>query len=161
METESWWIHVQSSSEMFPVAPTPPATPSAQRIDEEIKVGGSGSFNPMMALFSPRSSELADLISPKPEDRVLDCALLLAKLRSDHNVVILSSSVALKIKAMAEVPRNINIIEPLPKFEMCFFFPKKRSLKYVFELKRWHFLMYLNLVCRAWFAKGLGSSGSR
>ncbi|KAF8731028.1 hypothetical protein HU200_016908 [Digitaria exilis] len=102
METESWWIHVQSSSEMFPVAPTPPATPSAQRIDEEIKVGGgSGSFNPI-ALFSPRSSELADLISPKPEDRVLDCALLLAKLRSDHNVVILSSSVALKIKAMAE-----------------------------------------------------------
>nr|CAB3489264.1 unnamed protein product [Digitaria exilis] len=102
METESWWIHVQSSSEMFPVAPTPPATPSAQRIDEEIKVGGSGSFNPMMALFSPRSSELADLVSPKPEDRVLDCALLLAKLRNDHNVVILSSSVALKIKAMAE-----------------------------------------------------------
>ncbi|CAL4994937.1 unnamed protein product [Urochloa decumbens] len=102
MATESWWIHVQSSSEMFPVAPTPPATPSAQRIDEEIKVGSAGSFNPMAALFSPRSFELADIVSPKPEDRVLDCALLLNKLRSDQNIVVLSNSVALKIKAMAE-----------------------------------------------------------
>ncbi|KAG2556120.1 hypothetical protein PVAP13_8NG061200 [Panicum virgatum] len=106
MATERWWIHVQSSSEMLPVAPTPPATPSAQRIDEEIKVG-SGSFNPMAlisprGLFSPRGFELADVVSPKPEDRVLDCALLLTKLRSDHNVVVLSDSVALKIKAMAE-----------------------------------------------------------
>ena len=102
MSTESWWIHVQSSSEMLPVAPTPPATPSAQRIDEEIKVG-SGSFNPM-ALLSPRGFELADIVSPKPEDRVLDCALLLTKLKGgDHNVVVLSNSVALKIKAMAEV----------------------------------------------------------
>jgi len=109
MATERWWIHVQSSSEMLPVAPTPPATPSAQRIDEEIKVG-SGSFNPMAlisprGLFSPRGFELADVVSPKPEDRVLDCALLLTKLRSDHNVVVLSDSVALKIKAMAEVTR--------------------------------------------------------
>ncbi|KAG2560543.1 hypothetical protein PVAP13_8KG098284 [Panicum virgatum] len=72
MSTESWWIHVQSSSEMLPVAPTPPATPSAQRIDEEIKVGSS-SFNPM-ALFSPRGFELADIVSPRPEDRVLHCA---------------------------------------------------------------------------------------
>ncbi|CAN6380741.1 unnamed protein product [Urochloa humidicola] len=102
MATESWWIHVQSSSEMFPVAPTPPVTPSAQRIDEEIKVGSAGSFNPMAALFSPRSFELVDIVSPKPEDRVLDCALLLNKLRSDQNVVVLSNSVALKIKAMAE-----------------------------------------------------------
>ncbi|CAN6374365.1 unnamed protein product [Urochloa humidicola] len=102
MVTESWWIHVQSSSEMFPVAPTPPATPSAQRIDEEIKVGSAGSFNPMAALFSPRSFELADIISPKPEDRVLDCALLLNKLRNNHNIVVLSDSVSLKIKAMAE-----------------------------------------------------------
>ncbi|CAO2153006.1 unnamed protein product [Urochloa humidicola] len=102
MVTESWWIHVQSSSEMFPVAPTPPSTPSAQRIDEEIKVGSAGSFNPMAALFSPRSFELADIVSPKPEDRVLDCALLMNKLRSDQNVVVLSNSVALKIKAMAE-----------------------------------------------------------
>nr|XP_034606561.1 FHA domain-containing protein PS1 isoform X2 [Setaria viridis] len=102
MATESWWIHVQSSSEMLPVAPTPPATPSAQRIDEEIKVGSAGSFNPMAALFSPRGFELTDIVSPKPEDRVLDCALLLNKLRSDHNVVVLTDSVALKIKAMAE-----------------------------------------------------------
>ena len=72
MSTETWWIHVQSSSEMLPVAPTPPATPSAQRIDEEIKVGSS-SFNPM-ALFSPRGFELADIVSPRPEDRVLHCA---------------------------------------------------------------------------------------
>jgi hypothetical protein len=38
MENGSWWIHVQGTSEVFPVAPTPPATPSAQCIDEEIKV---------------------------------------------------------------------------------------------------------------------------
>ncbi|TVU00916.1 hypothetical protein EJB05_53647 [Eragrostis curvula] len=99
MENESWWIHVQSSSEMFPIAPTPPATPSsAQCIDEEIKIS-SGSFNPM-ALFSPRS--FVDIISPKPEDRVLDCALLFKKLRSGQNMVILSNSITLKIKAMAE-----------------------------------------------------------
>lgn len=54
-------------------------------------------------LFSPRGFELADIVSPKPEDRILDCALLLTKLRGgDHNVVVLSNSVALKIKAMAE-----------------------------------------------------------
>jgi hypothetical protein len=107
MATESWWIHVQSSSEMQPIAPTPPATPSAQRIDEEIKVGSAGGsfINPMAALFSPRGFELADIVSPKPEDRVLDCALLLNKLRRDQNVMILSDSVALKIKAMAEVPK--------------------------------------------------------
>ncbi|KAK3119491.1 hypothetical protein QOZ80_9AG0671320 [Eleusine coracana subsp. coracana] len=99
MENESWWIHVQSTSEMFPVAPTPPATPSAQCIDEEIKIGSSF-FNPMMALFSPRS--FADVVSPKPEDRVLDCSLLFRKLRSEQRVVILSNSVTLKIKAMAE-----------------------------------------------------------
>ncbi|XP_062198220.1 FHA domain-containing protein PS1-like [Phragmites australis] len=98
MENESWWIHVQSSSDMFPVAPTPPSTPSSRCIGEEIEIG-SGSFNPM-AFFSARS--FADISSPKPEDRVLDCALLLNKLRSNHNIVILSNSITLKIKAMAE-----------------------------------------------------------
>jgi hypothetical protein len=103
MARESWWIHVQSSADMFPVAPTPPATPSAQRIDEEIEIS-SGSFNPMMALFGPRSSAaLADMISPRPEDRVLDCALLVSRVRSNEKVVVLSNSVTLKIKAMAEV----------------------------------------------------------
>ncbi|WVZ54046.1 hypothetical protein U9M48_004912 [Paspalum notatum var. saurae] len=102
MATESWWIHVQSSSEMLPVAPTPPATPSAQSIDEAIRVGsGASSFSPM-AFFSPGSFALADIMSPRPEDRVLDCALLLNKLRSDHSIVVLSNSVTLKIKAMAE-----------------------------------------------------------
>ncbi|KAL5676810.1 hypothetical protein ACJX0J_012941, partial [Zea mays] len=102
MARESWWIHVQSSADMFPVAPTPPATPSAQRIDEEIEIS-SGSFNPMMALFGPRSSAaLADMISPRPEDRVLDCALLVSRVRSNEKVVVLSNSVTLKIKAMAE-----------------------------------------------------------
>lgn len=99
MATESWWIQVQSSADMFPVAPTPPATPSAQRIDEEIEIG-SGSFNPMAAFFSPA---LADIVSPRPEDRVLDCALLVGRLRSGEKVVVLSNSVTLKIKAMAEV----------------------------------------------------------
>jgi len=102
MAMESWWIHVQSSADMFPVAPTPPATPSAQRIDEEIEIG-SASFNPMAAFFSPRSSALADIVSPRPEDRVLDCALVFSRLRSGEKVVVLSSSVSLKIKAMAEV----------------------------------------------------------
>lgn len=100
MENESWWIHVQSTSEMFPVAPTPPATPSAQCIEEEIKISSGSTFNPM-ALFSPRS--FADIVSPKPEDRVLDCALLFRKLRSEQRMVIVSSSITLKIKAMAEV----------------------------------------------------------
>jgi hypothetical protein len=99
MENESWWIHVQGTSEMFPVAPTPPATPSAQRIDEEIKFSSSA-FNPM-ALFSPRG--FADIVSPKPEDRVLDCALFFKKSRSEQRMVVLSHSITLKIKAMAEV----------------------------------------------------------
>jgi hypothetical protein len=103
MATESWWIHVQSSANMFPVAPTPPATPSAQRIDEEIEIGSS-SFNPLASFFSPRSSAaLADIVSPRPEDRVLDCALVFSRLRSSEKVVVLSNSVTLKIKAMAEV----------------------------------------------------------
>ncbi|KAL6658329.1 hypothetical protein ACP70R_003915 [Stipagrostis hirtigluma subsp. patula] len=98
MENESWWIHVQSSSDMLPVAPTPPATPTMQFNDEDIEIA-AGSFNPM-ALFSPRS--FADIISPKPEDRVLECALLFNKLRSKQNIVVLSNSITLKIKAMAE-----------------------------------------------------------
>lgn len=107
MATESWWIHVQSSADMFPVAaPTPPATPSAQRIDEEMEISSSSStFNPMASFFSPRSSPaLADIVSPRPEDRVLDCAILVSRLRrSGEKVVVLSHSVSLKIKAMAEV----------------------------------------------------------
>ncbi|XP_021316557.1 FHA domain-containing protein PS1 [Sorghum bicolor] len=106
MATESWWIHVQSSADMFPVAaPTPPATPSAQRIDEEMEISSSSStFNPMASFFSPRSSPaLADIVSPRPEDRVLDCAILVSRLRrSGEKVVVLSHSVSLKIKAMAE-----------------------------------------------------------
>jgi hypothetical protein len=55
-------------------------------------------------LFGPRSSAaLADMISPRPEDRVLDCALLVSRVRSNEKVVVLSNSVTLKIKAMAEV----------------------------------------------------------
>ncbi|EMS51741.1 hypothetical protein TRIUR3_08781 [Triticum urartu] len=111
MENESWWIHVQSSSEMLPVAPTPPATPTEmQRSSEESEATAAGAFNSMLALFSPRSftgifspRSLADIDSPKTEDRVLDCALLFNKLRgSGQNMVILSNSVNLKIKAMSE-----------------------------------------------------------
>lgn len=111
MENESWWIHVQSSSEMLPVAPTPPATPTEmQRSSEESEATAAGAFNSMLALFSPRSFTgifspriLADIDSPKTEDRVLDCALLFNKLRgSGQNMVILSNSVNLKIKAMSE-----------------------------------------------------------
>ncbi|XP_037429701.1 FHA domain-containing protein PS1-like [Triticum dicoccoides] len=111
VENESWWIHVQSSSEMLPVAPTPPATPTeTQRNSEESEATAAGAFNSMLALFSPRSftgifspRSLTDIDSPKTEDRVLDCALLFNKLRgSGQNMVILSNSVNLKIKAMSE-----------------------------------------------------------
>uniref|UniRef100_J3N6D2 FHA domain-containing protein n=2 Tax=Oryza brachyantha TaxID=4533 RepID=J3N6D2_ORYBR len=98
MEKESWWIHVQSSSEMLPVAPTPPATPTPLCNDEEIEIS-AGTFNPI-AFFSPRS--FTDIVSPKTEDRILDCALLFNKLKSNQNIVILSKSITLKIKAMSE-----------------------------------------------------------
>lgn len=102
MEKESWWIHVQSSTEMLPVAPTPPATPTALCNNGEREIS-AGTFNPI-ALFSPRS--FSDIVSPKTEDRVLDCALLFNKLKGNQNIVILSNSVTLKIKAMAEVTLN-------------------------------------------------------
>ncbi|KAF0895817.1 hypothetical protein E2562_016550 [Oryza meyeriana var. granulata] len=98
MEKVSWWIHVQSSYEMLPVAPTPPATPRPVCNDEERKMSAT-TFNPI-ALFSLRS--FTDIISPKTEDRILDCALLFNKLKSNQNSVILSNSITLKIKAMAE-----------------------------------------------------------
>lgn len=110
MENESWWIHVQSSSEMLPVAPTPPATPTeTQRNDEGREAAAAGTFNSMLTLFSPRGftnifspRSFTDIVSPKTEDRVLDCALLFNKLRGGQNMVILSNSVTLKIKAMSE-----------------------------------------------------------
>lgn len=112
MANESWWIHVQSSSEMLPVAPTPPATPTEtqQRHGEEREAAAAGTFNSMLALFSPRGftgifsprGGFTDIVSPKTEDRVLDCALLFNKLRGSGNMVILSNSVSLKIKAMSE-----------------------------------------------------------
>jgi hypothetical protein len=68
----------------------------------------------MLSLFSPRSfteifppRSFPDMVSPKTEDRVLDCALLFNKLRGGQNMVILSNSVALKIKAMSEVPMSL------------------------------------------------------
>ncbi|KAM0868863.1 hypothetical protein ACQ4PT_041038 [Festuca glaucescens] len=110
MANESWWIHVQSSSEMLPVAPTPPATPTeTQRNDGEREAAAAGTLNTMLSLFSPRSftgifspRSLTDIISPRTEDRVLDCALLFNKLGGSQNMVILSNSVTLKIKAMSE-----------------------------------------------------------
>ncbi|XP_047085347.1 FHA domain-containing protein PS1 [Lolium rigidum] len=110
MANESWWIHVQSSSEMLPVAPTPPATPTeAQRSDGEREATAAGTFNTVLSLFSPRSftgifspRSLTDIVSPRTEDRVLDCALLFNKMRCSQNMVILSNSVTLKIKAMSE-----------------------------------------------------------
>ncbi|KAG8088885.1 hypothetical protein GUJ93_ZPchr0011g28263 [Zizania palustris] len=98
MEKESWWIHVQSSSEMLPVPPTPPATPTTLCNDEDREISAV-TFNPI-AFFSLRS--FTDVVSPKTEDHILDCALLFNKLRSNQNIVILSNSIALKIKAMAE-----------------------------------------------------------
>ncbi|CAD6257960.1 unnamed protein product [Miscanthus lutarioriparius] len=73
MAMESWWIHVQSSADMCPVAPTPPATPSAQRIDEEIEIG-SGSFQPDGVVLLPaklraRGHRLSQARGPRPRLR--------------------------------------------------------------------------------------------
>ncbi|KAJ3703672.1 hypothetical protein LUZ61_007377 [Rhynchospora tenuis] len=100
MERESLWIHVQSSAETLPVAPTPPVTPTSLFCDAGSNLG-SGFRPDLNMIFSP-SSSFMEIVTPTSDDHILECALLFKKLRGDAEVVILSSSTTLKIKAMAE-----------------------------------------------------------
>ncbi|XP_078150414.1 forkhead-associated (FHA) domain-containing protein isoform X2 [Carex rostrata] len=100
MEREPLWIHVQSSSEALPVAPTPPVTPTSLFGDAVVDVA-PGFRSDLNAIFSPCSSFM-EIVTPTSEDHVLECALLFKKLRGHAEVVLLSSSTTLKIKAMAE-----------------------------------------------------------
>ncbi|KAJ8478545.1 hypothetical protein OPV22_022272 [Ensete ventricosum] len=91
MVNTSWWIHVQSSSETLPVVPTPPASPRSPFGD------GIDSKS-----FSAHGS-LTEIVSPTAEDHILDCALLFDKTKNDgQQFILLSNSITLKIKAMAE-----------------------------------------------------------
>ncbi|KAJ6821092.1 FHA domain-containing protein PS1 [Iris pallida] len=96
----SWWIHVQSSSETLPVPATPPATPRSQSGDGS-EGPGNGASSPTTA-FSTCGS-LMEIVSPTAEDHILDCALLFKRIKDDGQLVLLSNSIALKIKGMAEV----------------------------------------------------------
>ncbi|RRT61552.1 hypothetical protein B296_00044112 [Ensete ventricosum] len=109
MVNTSWWIHVQSSSETLPVVPTPPASPRSPFGD------GTDSKS-----FSAHGS-LTEIVSPTAEDHILDCALLFDKTKNDgQQFILLSNSITLKIKAMAEVC----IVSDR---EVCLFLP--RSVK--------------------------------
>lgn len=99
MMNTSWWIHVQSSSEIFPVAPTPPATPRSQLCDGSSGFGATISSN--FTGFSTCGS-LMEIVSPTAEDHILDCALLFKRIKDDGQLMLLTSSTTLRIKAMAE-----------------------------------------------------------
>ncbi|CAA6663821.1 unnamed protein product [Spirodela intermedia] len=81
MVKTSWWIHVQSSMESMPAAPTPPATPQAP---------------------PPPALGLTEILSPTADDHILDCAFLFRGIKNDGQLVLLTNEVSLKIKAMAE-----------------------------------------------------------
>ncbi|XP_072956530.1 uncharacterized protein [Typha angustifolia] len=98
MEKANWWIHVQSSQETMPIAPTPPVTPTSQFGDGNFEFGPN-TFNSMV---SPAFGKLMEIVSPTAEDHILDCALLFRKLKNDEQIVVLSNSTTLSIKAMAE-----------------------------------------------------------
>ena len=103
MVRSSWWIHVQNSLETMPVASTPPATPRSEFGDGTSDEMGAGASNPMA--FSTCGS-LMEIISPTAEDHILDCALLFQRIKDDGQLVLLTDSVTLKIKTMAEVYCN-------------------------------------------------------
>nr|KYP74739.1 Nuclear inhibitor of protein phosphatase 1 [Cajanus cajan] len=89
MEKTRWWIHIQSSREECRLtAPTPPASPYGQFIEESWAFPGSNS-----------SKERA---SPKVEDHILDCALQYRSKKNVGQLVLLSDDVTLKIKSMAK-----------------------------------------------------------
>ncbi|XP_042471055.1 FHA domain-containing protein PS1-like isoform X1 [Zingiber officinale] len=89
MVNVSWWIHVQSSFETLPAAPTPPISPRSP-----LFTGPKSSFS--------SCGNLTDIVSPTAEDHILDSALFFKNRKRDGQFVILSNSITLKIKAMAE-----------------------------------------------------------
>ena len=84
----------------MPVASTPPATPRSEFGDGPDDEMGAGASNPMV--FSTYGG-LMEIVSPTAEDHILDCALLFKRINDDGQLVLLTESVTLKIKAMAEV----------------------------------------------------------
>ncbi|XP_058088231.1 FHA domain-containing protein PS1 [Magnolia sinica] len=98
MVKTSWWIHVQSSVESVPIAPTPPVSPRS-RLSE-----GSNEFPGSTTNSVPFSTcgSLMEIVSPTAEDHILECALLFKRIKDDGQLVLLTNEIALKIKAMAE-----------------------------------------------------------
>ncbi|KAM5562046.1 hypothetical protein ABKV19_017321 [Rosa sericea] len=99
MVKTNWWIHVQSSLEDGRlIAPTPPASPQSLFSENSwgLTSGTTSSF-PFL-----RSWSSMELVSPAAEDHILDCALLHRKMSNEGQLVLLSSDITLKIKAMAE-----------------------------------------------------------
>lgn len=95
-----WWIHVQSSTEGMPVAPTPPASPRS-RLSE-----GSNEFGTATSVPFSTCGSLMEIVSPTAEDHILECALFFKRIKNDGRLVLLTNDTALKIKAMAEVVFN-------------------------------------------------------
>ncbi|XXG45533.1 hypothetical protein AAC387_Pa02g0593 [Persea americana] len=91
-----WWIHVQSSTEGMPVAPTPPASPRS-RLSE-----GSNEFGTATSVPFSTCGSLMEIVSPTAEDHILECALFFKRIKNDGRLVLLTNDTALKIKAMAE-----------------------------------------------------------
>ncbi|RWR72319.1 FHA domain-containing protein PS1 [Cinnamomum micranthum f. kanehirae] len=91
-----WWIHVQSSTEGMPVAPTPPASPRS-RLSE-----GSNEFGTTTSVPFSTCGSLMEIVSPTAEDHILECALCFKRIKNDGQLVLLTNDTALKIKAMAE-----------------------------------------------------------
>ncbi|PRQ24416.1 putative transcription factor interactor and regulator FHA-SMAD family [Rosa chinensis] len=99
MVKTNWWIHVQSSLEDGRlIAPTPPASP--QSLFSEDSWGLTSGTTSSFPFLRCRSS--MELVSPAAEDHILDCALLHRKMSNEGQLVLLSSDITLKIKAMAE-----------------------------------------------------------
>ncbi|KAK9269838.1 hypothetical protein L1049_025411 [Liquidambar formosana] len=98
MVNTKWWIHVQSSlEEGRPIAPTPPASPQS-RFSE----GSGGLPSGISSVPFSACGNLMEIVSPTPEDHILECALLFRRLRKNGQLVLLSNDVSLKIKSMAE-----------------------------------------------------------
>lgn len=92
-----WWIHVQSSTEGMPIAPTPPASPRSRLS------GGSNEFGTANSVPFSTCGSLMEIVSPTAEDHILECTLFFRRIKNDGQLVLLTNDTALKIKAMAEV----------------------------------------------------------
>ncbi|GAB4844830.1 hypothetical protein Ancab_038218 [Ancistrocladus abbreviatus] len=92
MVKTKWWIHIQCSMEDgMSTAPTPPASPQSF-----FSSGITATF-PFSAFGTP-----LEVVSPTTEDHILDYAFLCRRTKNDGQLVLLTSDVTLKIKAMAE-----------------------------------------------------------